>query len=132
MRGSSAMMPLRRARGFFAFDSFDRDADARLRLNQLDPLSDIDFSRPAGHATRRRLTAQIIQLERLLRREVAPIAGNADRRLKPWTFVLIKIPLKCDAVQSLVDGWLRCHTGERAFVRWFTGITGCCCFFEFG
>jgi hypothetical protein len=79
MRGSSAMMPLRRARGFFAFDSFDRDAEARLRLNQLDPLSDIDFSRPAGHVTRRRPIAQIIQFERL-RRDAAPIAGDAERR----------------------------------------------------
>ena len=43
------MMPLRRARGFFASDSFDREAEARLRLNQLDPLSDIDFS-PPGNA----------------------------------------------------------------------------------
>jgi hypothetical protein len=126
------MMPLRRARGFLAFDSFDRDADARLRLNQLDPLSDIDISRPAGQATRRRVMAQIIQLERLLRREAAPIAGNADRRLKPWTFVLIKIPLKSDAVQSLVDQWLRCHTADLVFVSWFTKIAGCCCFFHFG
>ena len=125
------MMPLRRARGFFAFDSFDRDADARLRLNQLDPLSDIDFSRPAGHATRRRAMAQIIQLEKF-RRDATPIAGNADGRLEPWMFVLIKIPLKSNAVQSLVDGWLRCHTADRVFVRWFTGITGYCCFFEFG
>jgi hypothetical protein len=125
------MMPLRRARGFFAFDSFDRDADARLRLNQPDPLSDIEFSRPAGQATRRHALAQITQLERL-RRDAAPIAGNADRRLKPRTFLLIKIPLKCNAVQSLVDGWLRCHTADPAFVMWFTGITGCCCFFDFG
>jgi hypothetical protein len=133
MRGSSAMMPLRRARGFFAFDSFDREADARLRLNQPDPLSDIDFSPPGStcNAPAHNRSDHPAQRDFEVMRPNR-IAGDAERRRKRWTFPMIKIPLKCSAVQSLVDQWLRWHTADRVLVRWFTGITGYCCFFDFG
>jgi hypothetical protein len=127
------MIPLRRARGFFAFDSFDREADARLRLNQPDPLSDIEFSLPGStrNAPAHNRSDHPAQRDFEVMRPNR-IDGDAERGRKRWTFPMIKIPLKCNAVQSLVDGWLRCHTADPAFVMWFTGITGCCCFFDFG
>jgi hypothetical protein len=57
------MMPLSRARGLFPFDCFDRDADACLRVNQPNPLSDIKLSCPAGQTMRRRVVAQFIQFK---------------------------------------------------------------------
>ena len=93
MRGSNAMMPLRRVRGFLALDSFEEDADGRLRLNQFDPLSDIDFSRPAGHATRRRAKG------------ARPSYGYVSPfKIANFTGVRVSLPLYCVRVGGVALG----------------------------
>jgi hypothetical protein len=64
------MMPLRRSRGAVFFTA-DCDFE-RLRLNQPDPMSDINLSYPAGQVAYRRAMAQIIRMKGLRRDAAKP------------------------------------------------------------